>query len=48
MSPDYSLFAGLKVMGIKYGAYVIGFQHIVVKLIISKVRGKKHDRSIVI
>ena len=46
VSPDYLFFADLEVMVLTYVTYVIGFQYIVVKQIISQVRGKKHDRSI--
>ena len=43
MSPDYQTFAGLKVLGLTYVPYILGFQHIVYKLSISQVRSKKHD-----
>ena len=48
MSINYLLFACLEVLGLSYVPYVVGFQHIVVKIIIHQVRGKKHDRAIII
>ena len=42
-----SIFAGLKVLGLTYVPYVLEFQHIVVKWIISQVRGKKYDQAII-
>ena len=48
MSPEYQPFAGLKVLGLTYVHYVVGFQHIVVKEIIIQVRGKKNYQDIYI
>ena len=36
----------METQGLTYETYVQGFQHIVIKCIISQVRGKKHDQSI--
>ena len=48
MLPDCWLFAGLEVLGLTYVTYVLAFQHIVVKYNIFQVRGKKHDRAMII
>ena len=42
---DYWFFAGLEVLGLLYVSCVLGFQHIVVKLNIFQLRGKKHDQA---